>query len=154
MQTIREFGDYMILCEKIDKCPCEYDDSISCLALLIGLFSALFAYISLHLNNTPLFSVAFIIIGNVGFWGGILISDYTHSCGVKIELGGKNTNITRLYQFTKNSDYDAEQITKIADEMEEHANKIGARNTEIENKNHAKSAECCDKYKSVITKVK
>jgi hypothetical protein len=156
-QTIREFGHYKITSEKIDDCPCKYDDFIILMAMSIGLFSALFCVASIQCKDL-IFSCIFFIIGVVGCLGGLYISDSTYNCGTKISL--KDINYTDLdiksesFQFTKNPDSDALEIENIISGFEKYANEIDIVNKKREDEKRMKSKLCCNKYKSVIEKVK
>ena len=157
MQTIRGFGKYNIVGEKVDKCPWKYLNTIEFWSLYIGFLSFFCIFASANYQNI-LGCVVFSSIFGVTLVVGCGLSDCWYSCGIKVKL--MNTDYVDLtirsvsYQFTNNPDYDAEQITKIADELEEHANKIDLKNKKVEDEKRAKSDECCNKYKYVITKVK
>jgi hypothetical protein len=157
MQIIREFGKYKIVGEKVDRCPCEYVDGVDFWAYVIGALSFSCIFVSLNYQNI-LYSTGFSFIFLITFALGCLISDCWYSCGIKVKLMNADyidlTIRSVSYQFTNNPDYDAQEITKIADELEKYANEIDLKNKKVEDEKRAKSDECCNKYKSVITKVK
>jgi len=157
VETLRTFGHYSIVSEKIDECHSKYADSIETMILFIGLFSALFFVASFQFNAL-IFIFAFLFIGAIGFFGGILISQSTYGCGTIIRLKDNNhddlTVRSNSYQFTDNPDIDAREIKNIMDDFEKYANEIDAANKRREDEEHMKSKLCCNKYKSVIQKVK
>lgn len=157
METLRTFGHYSIISEKIDNLPCKYDSEISLMAVSVMFFAAIFSFISSQCHAL-IFTGVFLIITTIGLFGGLCISDSTCGCGVKIVLKDNNysdlTIISKSLQFTNNPDFDTLEIKTMLDDFEKYANKI-----DIANKKHAEEKlksqkECCNKYKSVIQKVK
>jgi hypothetical protein len=161
MKTIRVFGDYSIVSEKVDKCPCKYDDSIIIIALIDAVISIFFVTVAAELEKV-IFLILFLIIGCIGFFGGFIIREFLTNCGIQIELrhnkqtyyDGFSIFGTKLYQFTNNSDYDANQIINIIDDLEKYANEVDIANKAQEDEKRAEHKTCCNKYKSVIAKVK
>jgi hypothetical protein len=157
METLRTFGHYSIVSEKVDRCPCKDGDFLELTTMGVGFFSALFFVMSSSVNALT-FALSFFVIGCVGFFGGIIISDSTYECGVKIRLKDNNYNDCTVksisYQFTNNPETDALEIKKIMDDFEEYANKIDIATKTREEEESKIKKECCNKYKSVIQKVK
>lgn len=157
MQTLRTFGHYNIVSEKIDLCPCKYNDEISMLIIATIFLPAIFCIMAASFGNTT-YTLAFLLIGGIGAISGYFILDSTFGCGTKIILKDNNHNNcevkTFLYQFTDNPDADASEIKKIMDDFENYANEIDITDKKRKLEKSKSAKECCDKYKSVIQKVK
>jgi hypothetical protein len=157
METLRIFGHYSIVSEKIDNCPCKYDDSISLMTVFIGLISAVFFVAAIEFG-VLIFIIAFSIICVIGFFGGLIICAETCSCGIKIKLKDTDyidlTIISKQIQFTNNPENDALEIKTIIDDFEKYFNKIDITNKNREYEKLKLQKECCDKYKSVIKMVR
>lgn len=158
METLRSFGHYSIVSEQIDNCLSEYDYIILFMTPVIGIFSTMFFLISALYDGALAFTILFLIIGFVGYFVGLYILESTCGCGVIIKLCDNNYKDYYLkeisYQFTDNPDYDASEIKNIIDEFEKYANRIDIVNKKREEEKLKLQKECCNKYKSVITKVK
>jgi len=157
-QTIREFGHYKITSEKVDECPCKYDDLISLMVMLDSLVSALFFIASAQQHGEIMFVIVFFVIGIISFIGGLYILHSTNNCGVTIKLKDNDYNNfdikSKSFQFTNNLDCDALEIKNIISGFENYANEIDIVNKKREDEERMKSKLCCSKYKSVIERVK
>jgi hypothetical protein len=155
MEILRTFGHYSIVSEKIDKCPCKYNEYI--ILMSMGFVTTLF-FIALLQTDDLIYFIVFNIIGFIGCFGGLYISDSLYNCGVEIKLKDNNyidvTIKSKLFQLTSNPNRDALEIKNIMDNFEKYANKIDIVNKKREDEEHMKSKLCCNKYKSVIQKVK
>ncbi len=157
METLREFSHYSVVSEKIDKCPWKYVDIIDGWAFIIGVVSIIGIVASANIRD--IYScVCFISLFFITLSIGICLSDCWYSCGSIIKLSDNNYKHYYLkeisYQFTDNSDYDAVEIKTIIDGFEVYANKIDAENKKQDEEQLKSQKECCNKYKSVIRKVK
>lgn len=157
MQTLRTFGHYGIVSEKIDRCPCKYNDEIFMLIVATTFLPAMLCITAASFGNTT-YTLAFLLIGGIGAISGYFILDSSFGCGTKIILKDNNHNNCDVkifyYQFTDNPDTDALEIEKIMNEFEAYANELDASNKKREEEEQKLKNMCCDKYKSVISKVK
>lgn len=164
METLRTFGNYSITSEKDDKCPCKYQENICSWCMLIGMFSPIFC-ITFFNNSDTIHAIIFFFITIITIFVIIGVLQFGYGCGIRIRLEDNSyksptnsySDITiksKQYQFTNNPDYDASEIKKIVDEFEKYANELDATNKKREEEQQRLKQECCNKYKSVIQKVK
>lgn len=153
METLRTIKNYSITSEKVDDCPHNYHDDICIICMVVGFISLLLCLNSLKNNNMIYALILFIITCISGF---ILILSFKYNgCGTIIRLNENNKIISsKSYQFTENPDCDVLEIKKIVDEFEKYANELNATNKKREEEQQKLKMECCNKYKSVIQKVK
>lgn len=156
METLRTIGNYSITSEKVDDCPHKYHDDIGMCCMCVCCISLLLCLIFLQNNNMIYALILFIITCISGF---ILISILKYNgCGTRISLKNNEDRGyiigSNSYQFTNNPDYDALEIKKIVDDFERYANELDAANKKREEEQERLKRECCNKYKSVIQKVK
>ena len=149
MESLREFSHYSVVSEKIDNCPWKYTVIVDTWAAAIIIISFVGICISANVQNV-LCMICFGCVCAINIILGCLLSDSWYSCGVTIKLYDENYGdcaiLKKSYQFTDNPDYDALEIKTILDEFESYANEI--------EKWEEEKLECCNKYKSVIQKVK
>jgi len=157
METLRKFGHNSVVSEKIDNCPWKYINIINMWADIITTISFVGMFVSVYVQNV-LSMICFGCVCAINIILGCLLTDSWYSCGVTIKLYYENYGdcaiLKKSYQFTENPDYDALEIKTILDEFESYANKIDAENEKWEEEKLKSQKECCNKYKSVIQKVK
>lgn len=157
METLRVFGHYSVVSEKVDKCPWKHLDTVDFWSLMIELTCFIGILSSLNYQSVVYFLI-FLSISVITVIIGCTITDCWYSCGIKVKLKDNNhddlTIKSDLYQFTDNPNSDALEIKTIVDGFEKYANEIDAANKQREEEKIKLQKECCSKYKSVIQKVK
>jgi hypothetical protein len=125
------------------------------ICIVVGFLSLLLCLTSL--DNTVYAFIFFIIYCISGII--LLLSrHFAFGCGTIISLKyNKDRGFiinSNSYQFTNNPDYDASEIKKIVDDFEKCANELNIANKKCEEEQEKLKLDCCNKYKSVMQKVK
>lgn len=152
--TSKTIGKYTVVVEKLDECPCKYEDIIEILGLLdMIMIPAIGLVIAVNLSSVELAGIAiaapFLWIGAVSKF-----SNHLRGCGCKISLYGMGGEKRNYYQFTDNPNTDVAEVQKIVDRYTAIANTQHANDIALANKTADKRKDCCTRYNGIMEKVK